>query len=250
MSIHIDRTHNPPIWRRQWQTSLVQSRSFLQQIKQLLSSPGGRRIVILLLLTSILLPIAASTLVHMNTHPWRYTDPAALPPQRVAIVFGAGVRPNGQPSRVLADRIRAAVQLYQAGQVQKLLMTGDNSRADYNEVGVMERYAVGLGVPATDITLDYAGFSTYESCYRAQAIFGVQQAILITQQFHLPRAVYTCRQLGITAVGLGTPDWERYGSVIVTQYIMRESLATLKALWQVHVTRPQPTFLGPFEGIQ
>lgn len=150
---------------------------------------------------------------------------------------------------MLADRVRAAAELYALGKVQKVLMTGDNSRADYDEVNVMKRYAVEQGIAADDITLDYAGFSTYESCYRARAIFGVQQAVLVTQRFHLPRAVYTCRQLGVEAVGLGTPDWGSYHDTLLLRYGTREALATLKALWQLHVTRPPPTFLGPFEGM-
>jgi vancomycin permeability regulator SanA len=113
----------------------------------------------------------------------------------------------------------------------------------------MQRYAQELGIPAEHITLDYAGFSTYESCYRARAIFGVEQAVLVTQRFHMPRALYTCRQLGIDAVGLGTPDWKSYHGVLILRYTVREVLATLNAVWQVHITRPLPTYLGPFEGI-
>jgi vancomycin permeability regulator SanA len=150
----------------------------------------------------------------------------------------------------ISDRITAAVELYKLGRVQKLLMTGDNSSDDYDEVTVMQRYATERGVPIEDVTLDYAGFSTYESCYRAKEIFGVEQAVLVTQSFHLPRAVYTCRQLGVDAIALGTPDWESYRPQTIMYYNLREVISTLKALWEVHVTRPLPTFLGPFEGIK
>jgi vancomycin permeability regulator SanA len=190
------------------------------------------------------------------TRAYRYSDPAAVPPRRVALVFGAGVV-RGWPTPALAQRIRGAADLYHQGQVEKLLMTGDNSRVEYDEVSAMRLYAIELGVPAEDITLDYAGFSTYESCYRARDIFGVQEAVLVTQHYHLPRAVYTCRQLGVDAVGYGLPDWlhdranmpVRYSDREMVLYTAREVLATLKALWQVHVSRPLPTFLGPFEGI-
>lgn len=208
-----------------------------------------RRIALILLLSIIVGPPALVAYVAATTNSQRYTDPAAVPIERVALVFGAGVRPDGTPSPMLADRVQSAAQLYQMGRVQKILMTGDNSRVDYNEVLAMQRYAVGLGVPASDITLDYAGFSTYDSCYRARVIFGVERAVLITQQFHLARAVYTCRQLGVDAVGLGTPDWEVYSARVVRYYTLREFLATLKALWQLHITHPLPTFLGPYEGI-
>jgi vancomycin permeability regulator SanA len=178
----------------------------------------------------------------------RFVTPGDVPSVRVAIVFGAGVR-GERPTRILAERIDAAVALYQAGRVQKLLMTGDNSRNDYDEVTAMRRYAVTQGVDPADITLDYAGFSTYESCYRARVIFGVEQATLVTQAYHLPRAVYTCRHLGISATGLAVRDWGAYPDALIASYALREIPATLKALADVHLLRPTPTFLGPFEGI-
>jgi vancomycin permeability regulator SanA len=188
--------------------------------------------------------------VVQNTSSYRYAQIAGAPPAPVAIVFGAGVRQDGTLSPMLADRVTAAVQLYQAGTIQKILMTGDNSRVGYDEVTAMRRYAVEHGVPFGDITLDYAGFSTYDSCYRARAIFGVTRALLVTQGYHLPRAVYTCRQLGVEAEGVGTPDWQRYPLRMMGPYVAREALAILKGLWQIHITHPQPTFLGPFEGIK
>ena len=203
------------------------------------------------------LALAPVIYVSAATRPYRYADPGQVPAQRVALVLGARVV-NGVPTPALAERVRGAVELYRRGRVRKLLMSGDNSRRDYDEVSGMRRYAIELGVPAQDITLDYAGFSTYESCYRARAIFGVTEVVLVTQHYHLPRAVYTCRQMGIEAVGLGMPDWTRdqahmtiaYSSRDKVFYTLREVLATYKALWQVHVSRPLPTFLGPFEGIK
>lgn len=208
-----------------------------------------RHTLLLFVLAALLTPLALVAYVKSATASYRYTDPARLPAERVAIVFGAGLRPNGRPSRMLADRIQAAADLYHTEQVQKLLMTGDNSRLEYNEVAAMRQYAQELGVPRHDITLDYAGFNTYQSCYRARVIFGVERAILVTQAYHLPRAVYTCRQLGVTATGLGTPDWNRYRQVSMILYTIRETLATVNALWQVHITHPLPRFLGPYEGI-
>jgi vancomycin permeability regulator SanA len=122
-------------------------------------------------------------------------------------------------------------------------MTGDNSTISYNEVMAMKQYAHNLGVPIQDILLDYAGFSTYESCYRAHKIFDIHQAVVITQRYHLPRAVYTCHQLGVNVVGLGTPDREVYGLRGMIPYWLREMLANAKALWEIHITRPRPTFL-------
>jgi vancomycin permeability regulator SanA len=165
-------------------------------------------------------------------------------------VLGAGVRPDGSLSPFLSDRVDAAVELHRLGRVRHLLMTGDNGRRDYDEVSAMRRAAVARGVPAGDVTLDYAGFSTYDSCYRAREVFGVRSAVVVTQAYHLRRAVYTCRSLGLDAVGLGLPDWEvgRYrGSM--PRYQAREVLATYAALWRLHVTRPAPRYLGPAEPI-
>ncbi|MEM8533886.1 MAG: ElyC/SanA/YdcF family protein [Chloroflexota bacterium] len=204
--------------------------------------------IILSLIIATCLPFVLIGHVRVSTDTFRYANPDDVPEERVAIIFGAGVRRDGRPSRMLADRIQGGIALYESGRVNKLLMTGDNSRVEYNEVVAMQEYAIEQGVPEEDIVLDYAGFSTYESCYRANEIFGITQAVLVTQAYHLPRAVYTCRQLGVEAVGLGTPDWEVYPGVMI-QYTMRESIATLNALLQVHVIRPEPTFLGQFEGI-
>lgn len=208
---------------------------------------GWRRVALMLLV--LLLPLLLVAYVVAATQARRFEDPARVPGARVAVVFGAGLRPDGQPTPMLADRVDAGISLYQANRVQKLLMTGDNSRQDYDEVNAMRRYAIERGVPAADITLDYAGFSTYDSCYRALAIFGVERAVLVTQRFHLARAVYTCQHLGVDAVGLGTADWGVYSDELMALYTARETLATLNALWEVHVTRPAPKFLGRFEGI-
>ena len=116
-------------------------------------------------------------------------------------------------------------------------MSGDRSSPDYDEVTVMKGYAEKLGIPTADILLDYAGFSTYETCHRAQKIFGITEAVLVTQNFHLPRAVYTCRQMGVEAIGLGVRDWGWYGMDSVGYYTVREIVATVKAIWQVHMTR-------------
>ncbi len=214
-----------------------------------ISTKQIRRALALVLGLGLLAPIATVVYVAIITGPFRASEPADVSPGSVAVVFGAGVR-GDRPTRILRERIEGAVELYRLGRVQKLLMTGDNSSADYDEVTAMRRYAESLGVPAEAITLDYAGFSTYESCYRLRPIFGIERAILVTQRYHLPRAVYTCRALGVEAVGLGTPDWGRYSPLLLARYTAREALATLNALVEVHLTRPLPTFLGPFEGLE
>lgn len=167
-----------------------------------------------------------------------------VPQRPVAIVFGAGLWWDGSPSPVLRDRVATAAQLYFSGKVKKILMSGDNRFLDYNEPGAMRAYALGLGVPETDIVLDYAGRRTYDTCYRARAIFGVQEAILVTQGFHLPRALYTCNQLGVQAIGVSA-DLRDYRRGALVYWHARETPATLVALWEVQISRPLPVLGYP-----
>jgi vancomycin permeability regulator SanA len=170
-----------------------------------------------------------------------YDDPARVPPAPVALVFGAGLRPDGTPSPMLADRVDAAVALYREGKVRRLLMTGDNSRLSYDEVTAMKRRALAQGVPDGDVNLDYAGFRTYDSAYRARAVFGVEKAILVTQRYHLPRALYLARSFGIDAVGLAA-GLDSYGGQ--AYYNLREFAALAVSWYEVHITRPPPRYLG------
>jgi len=169
------------------------------------------------------------------------------PETPVAIVFGAGLWRDGTPTPVLRDRVATAVDLYLNGKVEKLLMSGDNRVHTYNEPGAMRDHAISLGVPAEDIVLDYAGWRTYDTCYRARHIFGVQDATLITQSFHLPRAIYTCNNLGVTANGV-TADRRVYRRGSRIYWNLREVFATLVAMWEVHITHPLPV-LGKQEPI-
>jgi SanA protein len=166
------------------------------------------------------------------------------PQKKVAIVFGAGLTRDGQPTTVLRDRVEAAAYLYFAGKVEKILMSGDNRFASYNEPGAMRTYALSLGVPDQAIVLDYAGRRTYDTCYRAKAIFGVQQALLVTQTFHLPRALYLCNALGIQADGVSA-DLHPYRRSIQVIWNLRELPASLTALLDVHVRHPIPVLGKP-----
>lgn len=160
-----------------------------------------------------------------------------VPPRRVAIVFGAGIWPDGRLSDILADRVDTAIELYRQGKVQKLLMTGDNRFINYNEPGRMRDYAVARGVPSQDIVLDYAGRSTYDSCYRASYIFGVTDAILVTQAYHLDRALFIANNLGIDAIGVAA---DRRDYLRIREYWWRELFATALAWWEVYISRPTP----------
>jgi SanA protein len=167
-----------------------------------------------------------------------------LPHHRVAVVFGAGVR-NGMPTAMLYDRVASAVDLYKAGVVDKLLMSGDNRFVDYNEPAAMRRVALQLGVPDSDIVMDYAGRSTYDTCYRARAVFGLSNAILVTQRFHLDRALMTCDGLGLQAVGY-VADRRAYTSSLAWN-TLREIPATMKAFFDVYVSKPLPVLGEPIE---
>jgi len=166
------------------------------------------------------------------------------PSRRVAIVFGAEVKRDGTPSVVLRDRVETAVELYKSGKVEKLVMSGDNRFEHYNEPESMRRYALTLGMPDPDIVLDYAGRSTYDTCYRAKAIFGVNSAILVTQGFHLPRALFLCKAFGIDAVGVEANHYY-YLKRLRLIWNTRELLATVKAVWDVYLTKPLPVLGKP-----
>ena len=154
----------------------------------------------------------------------------SVEPSEVAIVFGAAVYADGRLSSVLRDRMDTAITLYKNGKVEKLIVSGDNQEDRYNEPGAMMNYAISKGVALADIQPDYAGLRTYDTCYRARHIFQVDEAILVTQTFHLPRAIFTCRQLGINAVGTGADLRPYRGS---RWYEFREVIATTRALWDV-----------------
>ncbi len=170
--------------------------------------------------------------------------PDDVPPTRVAIVFGARIYPDGRLSAMLQDRVETAAQLYHAGKVQKLLLSGDNRFAHYNEPERMMDYALDRGVPAEDIQLDYAGRRTYDTCYRAKAIFQLQSAVLVTQDFHLPRALFTCRSLGVEAVGV-TADLRPYDHRSIRWSRLREFLATIIAFFDVIRRQPAPVLGDP-----
>lgn len=159
----------------------------------------------------------------------------------VAVVLGAKVLGNGLPSAVLADRLDTGIQLYKVGRVKKLLLTGDHGQTNYDEVNNMRRYAVSKGVPEEDIFMDHAGFSTYDSMYRARDIFLVNKAVIVTQEFHLPRALYIARSLGLDAKGVRADKRNYIGAGYLS---FREVFARVKAFLQLSINM-KPKYLGP-----
>lgn len=164
------------------------------------------------------------------------------PEDNVVIVFGAGVWANSQLSHVLQDRMDTAIDLYQTSNVSKILLSGDNRHHNYNEPLAMLNYALKANLSKDYLQPDYAGRRTYDTCYRAKHIFGVKKAILVTQEFHLSRALFICNALGIEAVGV-IADQRSY--VDANSYEQREILASTKAVWDVVVQKPAPIMGKP-----
>ena len=168
---------------------------------------------------------------------------ADVPAEPVGIVFGAAVA-GETPSPYLASRLNVALALWKAHKIKVFLVSGDNSRPDYNEPVAMRDYLVAHGVPANLIVLDYAGFDSWETCDRAKQVFGVDHAIVVSQSFHVPRAVFLCRAAGIETYGVGDGDaaWTISSQEAVHDQA-REVLAGVSATYQATFT-PAPTFLG------
>jgi SanA protein len=168
----------------------------------------------------------------------------SAPAKGIAIVFGAGLHRDGTPTAILGDRVETAASLYFSGKVEKLLMSGDSQSESYNEPEAMRQFALSLGVPNEAISLDYAGSRTYDTCYRAKAVFGVKSALLVTQKFHLPRALFLCNALGLDALGVEANNHRFWrGSMLV--WNVREQLAMVGAFLDVYVSNPTPILGAP-----
>jgi vancomycin permeability regulator SanA len=162
--------------------------------------------------------------------------PEQAPKAPVAIVFGAGLRWNGTPTPVLYDRVATGVQLYQAGKVAQLLMSGSRFSEGYDEPAAMKELAISLGVPAEAILTDSGGTRTLTTCLRALTEFGIDQALLVSQSYHLPRALATCDGLGLSAVGVSA-DLRSYHPRALRFWETREIPATLVALVETRLVR-------------
>ena len=185
----------------------------------------------------------------INLYMIRFSDHHTVSSQQAALltdvdcsmVLGCGVR-GDSPSPLLADRLQRGVEVFQLGASPKLLMSGDHGQDNYDEVNVMKQFALDAGISEADIFMDHAGFSTYESMYRAKEIFGVKKMIIVTQKYHLSRAVYIANQLGIEAYGVAS-DYQTFGGQFGRD--CREVLARVKDLFTT-ILQPKPTYLGEF----
>ena len=185
------------------------------------------------------------TLNRIITYSYRdaiFSDLEKVPETRIAIVFGAGLQNySTEPSVILQDRIMTAVDLYRKGIVKKIIMSGDNRFIDYNEPQVMVDFAKKQGISEFDVQADFAGRRTYDTCLRAKEIFGVNKAILISQSFHLPRALYICNSLGLEAIGVNA---DRNVYQYLTEFEFREFWATVLAFWEINIQGPSDVILG------
>ncbi|MER6468781.1 SanA/YdcF family protein [Streptomyces collinus] len=198
----------------------------------------GRRLLVQSGMAACVLALLPATWLYVSTAD-RLRTTADAPRTEVAVVFGAGLW-DGEPSPYLAHRLDAAARLYRAGRIEVVLVTGDNSREDYDEPDAMRAYLTKHGVPARRIVSDYAGFDTWDSCVRAKKIFGVDRAVLISQDFHIRRAVALCEAAGVESYGIGVAakhdtTWY-YGG---TREVFAAGKAALDAVF-----RPDPQFLG------
>jgi vancomycin permeability regulator SanA len=167
---------------------------------------------------------------------------ADAPKRDVALILGAGITANKRPSTVLQRRIDVGVALYKAGKVRKLLMSGDNSDALYDEVTVMKTAAVNAGIPRDDVLLDYAGFRTLDSCVRLRKVFGQKQALVVSQGFHLARSIHLCRWAGVEVIGVEAIDDRRRSFRVVST--IREVSASLQGWVETHLFGRSAKFLG------
>lgn len=167
-------------------------------------------------------------------------DEAALMDADCILVLGAGVRDNGRPSPMLVDRLLQGIELYKNGFSDRLLMSGDHGRKEYDEVNVMKQFAIDRGIASEHVFMDHAGFSTYESLYRARDIFETERIIIVTQKYHIYRALYIADKLGLEAYGVAS-DPRRYAGQNIRD--LREIAARVKDYFTV-IIKPTPTYLG------
>lgn len=198
---------------------------------------------LLALVLLVAAPFVIDRLVVSSAAPYIVSDSAASTMQAdCVLVLGAGVWENDRPSPVLRDRLLSGIALYENDAAPRLLMSGDHGRKQYDEVNTMKAFAMERGVPSEDIFMDHAGFSTYESMYRARDIFQAQRVVIVTQQYHLYRAVYIARALGLDAYGVAVSDIYT-APAYRTARNLREMLARVKDFCYCAV-KPMPTYLG------
>lgn len=186
----------------------------------------------------IIFILVVNVIIYVKTKPYIYKDVTEAPNAQVALIPGAAILQDGTLSSIFIDRADMAIKLYETKKVSKILVSGDNSTISHNEVNPVRLYLISKGIPDQDIFLDHAGFDTYSAMYRARDIFGVSSILITTQSFHLPRAVFIARWLGIKAYGANAD----IGHILFRNYV-REVFANEKAIFNLIFNR-EPKYLG------
>lgn len=187
-----------------------------------------------------ILVICLNWYINITTKKNIFSNNRDIPNCYTGLVLGARVYKNGNLSGILKDRVDTALELYEIGKIKRFLLSGDHGRTNYDEVNQMKKYLLNKGVPKSDIFLDHAGFDTYDSAYRAKTIFLVDDVIIISQEFHIKRAVYIARKLGLNAYGIKA-DKHKYG--IAKRMYLREKIANVKAFLELLIGK-KPKYLG------
>ncbi len=199
-------------------------------------------ILVIIMLAVIVLTVGINTLVWLSSKDRILDEEEAVNLENVdcIIVLGASVKHGDTPSLMLSDRLDKAIELYKAGAAPKIIMSGDHGSKYYNEVQVMKDYAIKAGVPSEDIFMDHAGFSTYDTMYRAKEIFGAKKVLIVTQKYHLYRSIYVAKKLGMDASGVAAEEIRYHGQ---TKRDFREIVAVDKDfIWSLFKFKPK--FLG------
>ena len=199
-------------------------------------------IFLCLCILGISTPVVINAVVTLSTKDQIISPEEAAKLQDVdcILVLGCYVHEDGNPSDMLHDRLRRGVELYDLGAAPKLLMSGDHGRTDYDEVAAMKQFAINAGIPSENVFMDHAGFSTYESLYRAKEIFQARKILIVTQEYHLYRALFIANQLGLEAYGVSA-DYRSYTGQAGQNF--REFLARVKD-FATGIFKPEPTYLG------
>lgn len=212
-------------------------------MKSFLRKHRKQAIGLVLIILTLLGAIFLSINFYVERIGAKYIYPANKVPKADAVlILGAYVFPDGTLSDMLKDRVTVGYKLYEQGRAPKIIVSGDHGRKDYDEVNTMKNFIKSKGVPGQDVFMDHAGFSTYESMYRARDIFRVKKVIIVTQRYHLLRAIFIARGLGLEAYGV-TSDLHNYGQVTAV-YEAREMAARNKDFCLTKIIKPRPTFLG------
>lgn len=201
-----------------------------------------RYLKIMLIPVILIITVFLGIQIYVDSYSEPYIkDVQNIPSCDAVMVLGASVYPDGTPSPVLEDRLRYAYDLYMSGKAPKILVSGDHGKDDYDEVNTMRSYLVKMGVPKEDIFMDHAGFDTYDSMYRAKSIFKIEKLVVSTQKFHISRAVYIARKLGLDAYGYPCEDKSIYN---MNYLYLRESLAKIKAVIETDILKRSSKYGG------